>query len=162
MGNKASAQEAKGAGKDVIKQTQKSSNELYEYVDLNGGGNLVEAFRKAQATKKFTEVEQLIEGFRDKFLYNEGAGKDIDVEELVQWRQQSREVQEPSKKQNGFGYFVTKCTNRVENTIEAVGTDNYALTESSGKKIFVVYLSLYFMLSLRIIFALLCTQIPEE
>ena len=36
MGNKASAQEAKGAGKDVIKQTQKSSNELYKvsYPDL--------------------------------------------------------------------------------------------------------------------------------
>lgn len=135
MGNKASAQEAKGAGKDVIQQTQKSSNELYEYIDLNGGGNLLEAFRRAQATKNFSEVEELIEGFRSKFLYNEGAGKDIDVAELVQWRRQSREVQEP-KKQNAFVSFFTKWTNRVEDTIETVGTDNYSLTENVGKRIF--------------------------
>ena len=125
-------EEAKGAGKDVIKQTQKSSNELYDYVDLNGGGNLVEAFRRAQATKDFTEVEQLIEGFRKKFLYNEGVGKDIDVGELVQWRKQSRVAEEPSKRENSFLSFFTKCTRRVENTIEAVGIDNYALSENAG------------------------------
>ena len=125
-------EEAKGAGKDVIKQTQKSSNELYDYVDLNGGGNLVEAFRRAQATKDFTEVEQLIEGFRKKFLYNEGVGKDIDVGELVQWRKQSRVAEEPSKRENSFLSFFTKCTRRVENTIEAVGIDNYALSETAG------------------------------
>lgn len=125
-------EEAKGAGKDVIKQTQKSSNVLYDYVDLNGGGNLVEAFRRAQATKDFTEVEQLIEGFRKKFLYNGGVGKDIDVGELVQWRKQSRVAEEPSKRENSFMSFFTKCTRRVENTIEAVGMDNYALSENAG------------------------------
>ena len=136
MGNKESAQNPKGAGKDVIQQTKKSSNELYEYIDLNGGGNLLEAFRKAQATKDYTEVEKLVEGFRGKFLYNEGVGKDIEVRELVQWRKQSRKVQEPNE-QNVFASFFTKCTNRVENTIEAVGTDNYALTENVGKRIFI-------------------------
>lgn len=138
MGNKASAHEAKGAGKDVVQQTQKGSNALYEYVDLNGGGSLVEAFRKAQATKNFSAVEELIEGFRDKFLYNDGVGKDIDIEELVQWRQQSREV-EPSKKQNAFWSFFTKFTNRVGDTIETVGTDNYALTENAGSTTRTVY-----------------------
>ena len=126
-------EEAKGAGKDVIKQTQKSSNELYKYVDLNGGGNLVEAYRRAQATKNFSEVEELIEGFREKFLYNEGAGKDIDVAELVQWRKQSRGTEEPSKRENAFASFFSKCTKRVENTIEAVGIDNYALSENGGE-----------------------------
>lgn len=125
--------EAKGAGKDVIKQTQKSSNELYKYVDLNGGGNLVDAFRRAQATKNFSEVEQLIEGLREKFLYNNGVGKDIEVRELVQWRRQSREDEVPSKKENAVVSFLTKCTSRVENTIENVGIDNYELTENTGK-----------------------------
>ena len=138
MGNKASVQEAKGAGKDVVQQTQKSSNELYDYVDLNGGGNLVEAFRKAQATKDFSEVKILIEGFRDKFLYNDGLGKDIDVGELVQKRLQSREVQVPSKKQNYFTTFLTQCTSRVEDTIEAVRIDNYELTEGDGKQFYVI------------------------
>lgn len=125
--------EAKGAGKDVIKQTQKSSNELYKYVDLNGGGNLVEAFRRAQATKNFSEVEKLIEGFRGKFLYNNGAGKDIEIGELVQWRRQSREDEVPSKKENAVMSFFTKCTSRVENTLETVGIDNYELCENTGK-----------------------------
>ena len=125
--------EAKGAGKDVIKQTQKSSNELYKYVDLSGGGNLVDEFRKAQATKNFSEVEKLIEGFREKFLYNNGAGKDIEIRELVQWRRQSRGDKVPSKKENAVVSFLTKCTSRVENTIENVGIDNYELTENTGK-----------------------------
>ena len=127
--------EAKGAGKDVIKQTQKSSNELYKYVDLNGGGNLVDEFRKAQATKNFSEVEKLIEGFRETFLYNNGAGKDIEIRELVQWRRQSREDEVPSKKENAVVSFLTRCTSRVENTIENVGIDNYELTENTGKLI---------------------------
>ena len=138
MGNKASAQEAKGAGKDVIKQTQKSSNELYEYVDLNGGGKLVEAFRRGEARKDFTEVEELIDGFRGKFLYNDGVGKDIEVKELVQWRNQSRDVQEPKEK-SIFSSFFTTFTNRVEDTIETVGTDNYALTENTGKRIYICF-----------------------
>lgn len=138
MGNKASAQEAKGAGKDVIKQTQKSSNELYEYVDLNGGGKLVEAFRRGEARKDFTEVEELIDGFRGKFLYNDGVGKDIEVKELVQWRNQSRDVQEPKEK-SIFSSFFTTFTNRVEDTIETVGTDNYALTENTGNKTRQIY-----------------------
>ena len=125
--------EAKGAGKDVIKQTQKSSNELYKYVDLSGGGNLVDEFRKAQATKNFSEVEKLIERFREKFLYNNGAGKDIEIRELVQWRRQSRGDKVPSKKENAVVSFLTKCTSRVENTIENVGIDNYELTENTGK-----------------------------
>lgn len=125
--------EAKGAGKDVIKQTQKSSNELYKFVDLNGGGNLVDAFRRAQATKNFSEVEKLIEGFREKFLYNSGAGKAIEIRELVHWRRQSREDKVPSKKENAVVSFLTKCTSRVENTIENVGIDNYELTENTGK-----------------------------
>ena len=132
--------EAKGAGKDVIKQTQKSSNELYKYVDLNGGGNLVDEFRKAQATKNFSEVEKLIEGFRETFLYNNGAGKDIEIRELVQWRRQSREDEVPSKKENAVVSFLTRCTSRVENTIENVGIDNYELTENTGKLIWILVL----------------------
>ncbi|XP_068746067.1 transient receptor potential cation channel subfamily V member 5-like [Montipora capricornis] len=134
MGNKGSAHEAKGAGKDVVQQTQKGSNELYDYVDLNGGGKLVEAFRRAQRTKDFHEVEELMEGFRSKFLYNDGAGKEIDVAELVQWRHQSREVQVPSKKRNALLSFFTKWTNRVEDSLGTVGTDYHVLAEGPGTR----------------------------
>lgn len=127
MGDMSTDQDAKGAGQGVINQTQKSSNELYKYVDLNGGGCLVEAFRRAQARKDFTEVEELIEGFREKFLYNSGAGKDVDIEELVQWRLKSRKVQKPSKRESSLKACFTKCSSRVEDTIEAVGTDHYAM-----------------------------------
>lgn len=133
MGDMSTDQDAKGAGQGVINQTQKSSNELYKYVDLNGGGCLVEAFRRAQARKDFTEVEELIEAFREKFLYNNGAGKDVDIEELVQWRLKSRKVQKPSKRESSLKACFTKCSSRVEDTIEAVGTDHYAMkTENIG------------------------------
>lgn len=142
MGDESTGQDAKGAGKGVINQTQKGSNELYTYVDLNGGGCLVEAFRRAQARKDFTEVEELIEGFREKFLYNNGAGKDVDVGELVQWRQQSREVQQPSKRENALMHFFTQCSSRVEDTVEAVGIDNYTLSENTGTYMYMDFILL--------------------
>ena len=114
MGNKESAQNPKGVAKGVIEQTYIGSNKLYQdYIALKGDGNLLEAFRKAQATKDYTEVEQLVEGCRGKFLYNEGVGEDIEVRELVQSRKQTRKVQDTS-----FFTFLhrLKCTNRVENS----------------------------------------------
>ena len=134
MENRVSAEEAKGAGKDVIQQTQKGSNELYEYVDLDGGGRLVEAFRRARATKNFAEVEELIDGFGSKFLYNNGTGKEVDIAELVQWRHQSREVQLPSKKRrNALLSFFAKWSNRVEDTLDVVGVDYRTFPEGAGK-----------------------------
>ena len=134
MGNRVSAEEAKGAGKDVIQQAQKGSNELYEYVDVKGGGRLVEAFRRARARKNVAEVEELIDAFGSKFLYNNGAGKEVDVAELVQWRHQSREVQLPSKKRkNALLSLFAKWTDRVQDTLDVVGSDYRTLAEGASK-----------------------------
>ncbi|KAK2572384.1 Transient receptor potential cation channel subfamily V member 6 [Acropora cervicornis] len=136
MGNRVSAEEAKGAGKDVIQQAQKGSNELYEYVDVNGGGRLVEAFRRARARKNVAEVEELIDAFGSKFLYNNGAGKEVDVAELVQWRHQSREVQLPSKKRkNALLSLFAKWTDRVQDTLDVVGTDYRTLAEGASTRV---------------------------
>lgn len=136
MGNRVSAEEAKGAGKDVIQQAQKGSNELYEYVDVKGGGRLVEAFRRARARKNVAEVEELIDAFGSKFLYNNGAGKEVDVAELVQWRHQSREVQLPSKKRkNALLSLFAKWTDRVQDTLDVVGTDYCTLAEGASTRV---------------------------
>ena len=135
MGNSSSAEDAKGAGKDVIQQTDKSSNTLYDYVDLNGGGKLVEIFRKAQCSRSFREVEKLIGEFGQKYLYNNGEGKDVEVEKLVKWRAQTREVQQESKQRNLLNVltsFFTKYTNPVKHAIEAAGSDNYGVDEVQG------------------------------
>lgn len=136
MGNRVSAEEAKGAGKDVIQQAQKGSNELYEYVDVKGGGRLVEAFRRARARKNVAEVEELIDAFGSKFLYNNGAGKEVDVAELVHWRHQSREVQLPSKKRkNALLSLFAKWTDRVQDTLDVVGSDHRTLAEGASTRV---------------------------
>lgn len=33
--------------------------------------------------KNFSEVEEFVEGFCEKFLYNNGIGKDIEIREFV-------------------------------------------------------------------------------
>lgn len=89
MGNNSSSDEAKGAGKDVIKQTEKSSHELYELVDLTNGGRLVHAFRKAKSTKDFSQVDEMIDGLK-KFLYQNGEGKNVSVSDLIEKRRNTR------------------------------------------------------------------------
>lgn len=92
MGNHNSANEAKGAGQDVVKQTEKTSNPIYRYLDLKGGGDLMNAFRRCQAAKDYTEVDKMIQEDLKQFLYNQGDGKMVAFTDLVQKRKESRQL----------------------------------------------------------------------
>lgn len=93
MGNRNSSEGAKGAIQAVIKQAETSFelHQLYQYIDLKGGGKLITAFRRAQMSKDFTEVENIIQNELRRFLYNNGNGKMVPVADLITARQESRQ-----------------------------------------------------------------------
>ena len=153
MGNKSSLEEAKGAGKDVIKQTEKTSHEFYELADLANGGRLVQAYRRAQSTKDFSEVNDLIEGLQ-KFLYQNGEGKKVPVSDLIVKRRKTR-VSEIKKleqaarsKWRGFHGMCGCCAkccrrqrrttrvhdaNRMSVSMEPLTPNTYTFDETAGE-----------------------------
>lgn len=99
MGNYGS-NDAKGAGKDVIKQTEETSHLLYQYIDLKGEGKLVKEFRKSLASKNFDEVDKIIKHELTRFLYNEGHGQMVPIADLVQKRSESRHISSVNSTRN--------------------------------------------------------------
>ena len=65
--------------------------EFYALVDDQGGGELVELAKVALRKNDFKLLDQTIREKVVKFLYNEGRGDYIDVEELVKARMYSRD-----------------------------------------------------------------------
>lgn len=102
MGNRNSSEGAKGAIQAVIKQAETSFevHELYQYMDLKGGGKLIKAFRRAQMSNDFTEVDNIIENELSRFLYNNGNAKMVPVADLVTVRQESRQEEVSLKPKN--------------------------------------------------------------
>jgi hypothetical protein len=124
MGNRNSSDGAKGAGQDVIQQTEKSSHQLYQYVDLKGSGKLVSAFRRAQTTKDFTEVDRIITNELCIFLYDNGNSKRVPIADLVQKRQDSKNIK------HGWKLMGLKKPPRTKNTSQ-VGLVNESFTLES-------------------------------
>ncbi|UJR09976.1 hypothetical protein I4U23_014200 [Adineta vaga] len=60
--------------------------ELYRFVDLKGGGELIDVMRLANRTKDYTHIDALIREHMPKFLYNDGEGKPIKISEIVRRR----------------------------------------------------------------------------
>ena len=128
MANK--SEEAKGVGKDVIKQSE-SVHALYDLVDLKGGGRLVEGFRRSQARKDSSHLDNVLDTEMRRFLYNGGQGKDIPISNLVLWRKQSRSSQ--SKSVTSKKKSWSSCCGKSSNTIESVMSEpSYALNETQG------------------------------
>lgn len=150
MGNNVSSEDAKGAGKDVIKQTEKSSHELYEFVDLTEGGRLVQEFRKAKGSKDFSKVDGMIDGLK-KFLYNDGEGKNVPVCDLVDRRRMTRVFEKKKLKQTARSkwrgaHTHTACccwhprrkarvndSSRTSVSLEPLTMNSYTFDETAGE-----------------------------
>ncbi|KAI5702538.1 hypothetical protein M8J76_008663 [Diaphorina citri] len=74
----------------VKKQADTSSIQMYNLVDLKGGGLLVELMKKAAQTKNYAELDEAIKTKVEPFLYNKGEGKLIPVSQLVLMRNKER------------------------------------------------------------------------
>lgn len=79
----------------VKEQADAGAKELYNLVDLKGGGELVELMKRARWTKNFKEVDDKINNEVKNFLYDEGRGKKIPIVDLIMMRSQERESRKP-------------------------------------------------------------------
>ena len=65
---------------------------LYKFIDLKGGGELVDMMKRANRTKNYKDLDERIqEGLRE-FLYNEGEGKIVHFSEAVERRCKDRGI----------------------------------------------------------------------
>lgn len=87
MGNRPSAAVASG----VKNQGDAGAKELYHWVGLTGGGELVRLTKLARWTKNYKDLDFAIETEVRKFLYNGGKGKKMSIADLVQIRNKDRE-----------------------------------------------------------------------
>ena len=65
-----------GVKEQAAGQTKKFK--LYQYLDMKGGGELVELMKKANKTKNYVELDETIKEGLKQFLYNEGNGKKVE------------------------------------------------------------------------------------
>lgn len=56
---------------------------LYKYVDVQGTGLLISLMRTADVTKDYTEFDDIVKNVVSKYLYNDGKGKEVPIQELV-------------------------------------------------------------------------------
>jgi hypothetical protein len=70
MGNKLHSNVA-----DAVKAQAAGETPIYKFINLKGGGDLVELMKKAVRTKNYRELDERIrDGFKP-FLYHDGQGR---------------------------------------------------------------------------------------
>ncbi|EDS45718.1 TRP channel protein nanchung [Culex quinquefasciatus] len=74
----------------VKKQAGVSTQALYKFVNLKGGGLLVDMMKRAIQNKQYAEIDHAIKTKVEPFLYNKGKGKYIPVAQLVYLRNRER------------------------------------------------------------------------
>nr|XP_019536378.2 transient receptor potential cation channel subfamily V member 5 [Aedes albopictus] len=74
----------------VKKQAGVSTQALYKFVNLKGGGLLVDMMKRAIQNKQYAEIDHAIKTKVEPFLYNKGKGKYIPVAQLVLLRNRER------------------------------------------------------------------------
>ncbi|CAD7006171.1 unnamed protein product [Ceratitis capitata] len=74
----------------VKKQAGVSTQALYKFVNLKGGGLLVDMMKRACQTKQFAEIDHAIKTKVEPFLYNKGAGRYFPISKLVLLRNKER------------------------------------------------------------------------
>ncbi|XP_052789799.1 transient receptor potential cation channel subfamily V member 6-like isoform X9 [Mya arenaria] len=78
----------------VVAQGVKKQGEarnLYQLVNLKGGGELVEIAKKAGWTKNYSELDAKILTEVPKFLYNNGDGKKVPIVDIIMMRNKERQ-----------------------------------------------------------------------
>ena len=86
-----------------VKQQASSSatqHSIYKLLEVNGGGKLIDMMKDASVTKDFRLIDQTIKSEVGPFLYNDGAGKMIPVEELIRVRNCIQTGNYPQKSKN--------------------------------------------------------------
>lgn len=79
----------------VKQQADAGAKELYNLVDLKGGGELVELMKRARWTKDFKDIDDKIKNEVKTFLYDEGRGKKVPIVDLIMMRSEERESRKP-------------------------------------------------------------------
>lgn len=74
----------------VKKQAGESTQAMYKFVNLKGGGLLVDMMKRAVQSKQFAELDHAIKTKVEPFLYNKGLGKWIPISSLVLLRNRDR------------------------------------------------------------------------
>ncbi|XP_058116489.1 transient receptor potential cation channel subfamily V member 5 [Anopheles ziemanni] len=74
----------------VKKQAGVSTQALYKFVNLKGGGLLVDMMKRAIQNKQYAEIDHAIKTKVEPFLYNKGKGKYVPVSVLVLLRNRER------------------------------------------------------------------------
>ncbi|XP_075232991.1 transient receptor potential cation channel subfamily V member nanchung [Lycorma delicatula] len=74
----------------VKKQAGTSTIQMYKFVDLKGGGLLVELMKRAAQNKQYAELDHAIKTKVEPFLYNKGQGRLINIAKLVLLRNKDR------------------------------------------------------------------------
>ena len=83
----------------VKDQASGVTKKLYNFIDLQGGGELVHLMKKANRTKNYFELDRRIREGLLPFLYNGGNGRIAHVSELIQARVSEKGIQLGPKKQ---------------------------------------------------------------
>jgi hypothetical protein len=70
---------------DSLKAQADSENgpDLYKLVNVNGGGELARLMKVATQTKNYSEVDNFISTEVIKYLYNNGEGEHVPIEQIV-------------------------------------------------------------------------------
>ncbi|XP_075163495.1 transient receptor potential cation channel subfamily V member nanchung [Haematobia irritans] len=74
----------------VKKQAGVSTQALYKFVNLKGGGLLVDMMKRACQTKQFAEIDHAIKTKVEPFLYNKGEGRYFPISKMVLLRNKER------------------------------------------------------------------------
>lgn len=95
MGNKLNTAVTSG----VKEQAAGDTKHMYKFLDLKGGGELVDLMKKANRTKNYKELDERIRDGLKQFLYCE-EGKIVHIREVIQARCRERGIVVPKRTNN--------------------------------------------------------------
>ncbi len=95
MGNKLNTNVTSGVKEQASGETRK----LYRFMDLKGGGELVDLMKKANRTKNYKELDERIRDGLREFLYAE-EGKTVHIRDLIAARYKDKGIVVPKKNIN--------------------------------------------------------------
>ncbi|XP_048244960.1 transient receptor potential cation channel subfamily V member 5-like isoform X3 [Haliotis rufescens] len=75
----------------VKNQADNDSKQLYQLVNLRGGGELVELMKRARWTKNYKEIDEKLKNEVKGYLYNDGKGKKVPIVDLIMARNKDRQ-----------------------------------------------------------------------
>lgn len=127
MGNRLNSNVTSG-----VKQQAAGSTGFYSYIDLKGGGELVELMKKANRTKNYKELDETIKNELKRFLYNDGQGKIVHIRDIVQARCKDKGLKMDPKNNN------LEVTER-----EAMTDDDSDYLKKHGKVISICFICTY-------------------